>query len=303
MQLALSRGFTLVFLWGCTGAKVAGPDTSGGTGNTETASQTDDSQGPVETGWPVASGDDVAMVDTTARSVKFHYNTESMIDPAGDAPWTIPASGTQIFICDLNDDGLDDIWVLSGFGGGNLSIDVYKNTGSGIATAPGYSMQPGFSADNFTYTCGDLDGAGGADLIAYKPDAQKLFIYPNTDGTIDTDGVIKTAITGSASTVWLTGDFDGDGTDELAQAVNGTLTAWHVTAGVPQTASPLFSESVVDDYSLTTLDYDGDGDDDLGLWNGSALIVWPRTSDSFDTAHATAFSLEGSGVPLGANVR
>jgi hypothetical protein len=303
MQQALSRGFILVFLCGCTAPKVAGPDTSGGTGNPDSGAQTDDSHGPVETGWPVSSGDDVAMVDTTERSVKFHYNTEAMIDPVGDDPWTIPTSNAQVLICDLNADGLDDVWVLSGFGGGNLAINVYKNTGAGIATAPGYSLQPGFSADNFTYACGELSGAGGAELIAYKPDAQKIFIYPNTDGTIETTAVVKPALSGSVSAAWLTGDFDGDGTDELAQAVNGTLTAWHVTDGVPQTSAPLFSVDVADDYGLTTLDYDGDGKDDLGLWSGSALIVWPRTSDGFDTAHATAFTLEGSGVPLGADVR
>lgn len=303
MQHALSRGFTLFLLCSCTGGKVVGPDTSGGTGNPETGTQTDDSHAPIETGWPVSSGDDVAMVDTSERSIKFHYNTEADIDPVGDDGWTIPASNAKILVCDLNDDGLDDIWVLSGFGGGNLSVNVYKNTGSGFATAAGYTFAPGVTADNFVYTCGNLNGGGGADFIAYKPDAQKVFFYPNTDGTISTTAVVKTVVAGSASAQWITGDFDGDGSDELAQAINGTLTAWHVSSGVPQTDSPLISVAVPDDYSLTTLDYDGDGDDDLGLWNGSALIVWPHTGDGFDTAHATAFSLQGSGTPLGVNAR
>ncbi len=291
----------------CSTPTVNGPDKHTGaahTGDTQELVQDSDTlreTGPVETGWPVVSGEDLALVDADAKTLSLIFNEEQQFGAPG-ATWTIPIADATVLLCDFNGDGLDDAWVLNS-GTDDLKIDVYPNTGSGFSSTSSYSVKPGFNAVNYSYACGDTRGTGHADFLAFKNGADKLFLYPNTGTAIDTTNVVKTTVDYDTGATWLVADFDDDDKDELGVLTGGTLEIYRMTDGKPETASPMITVAISGSYGVTTLDLDADDHADIGLWNGSAFVVWPGTGSGFDTANATAFIIDGTGSLVGGNLR
>lgn len=294
----------LLVLAACTGGSVAMPDGSTtDTLGTQGTDPPDSGSGPVETGWPIASGEGLALVDSDARTVGLHYNAEQFLSPAADTTWTIPAGNATVLLCDLDGDELDDAWVLTG-GSSDLQIAVYKNQGGTFASSASYTVTPGFTAQNFSYACGDFRGTGRADLFAFKKEVTKLFFYPNTGGALDVSGEVKTATSLSGNTRWIVDDYDGDGRDELGALAGGTLSVYRVSdGGAPDLSSALLSATVASGYDVTTLDLNADERADLALWNGAAFIVALGDGQSFDQSSPEAFTISGSGEPQGARLR
>lgn len=294
----------LVALAACTG-EVQGPDKVGVDSDTSAAETgTSDTQDTtVETGWTLPDGEDLAMVDDDAEQIGLHYNSEQVLSAAADRTWNVPGSGGDMLLCDFDGDGLDDAWALKAGDGGDLTINVYLNEGGRFSDSVGYSEQFTFAAANYTFGCGDLGGSGRADLIAFKPDNSKLFVYANTGGAFDQDSPVKTTTSFGANTRWLVADYDGDGDDELGALSGGTLKVYQATERAINTSSPLITVSVLDDYQVTVLDLDGDGETDLAQYNGAAFLVWPGDGSSFDQSRSWVFTITGSGKPVGANLR
>ncbi len=289
---------------------VAGACTTPAVTPSKTPADTQDTQvvlqetgtGPVETGWPVLSGEDLAMVDADARTVEMRFNTDQELDASPTMTWTIPMGDATVLLCDFDGDGLDDAWVMNTTEG-DLKLSIYRNTSGDFADTATYTVSPGFSAANYSYGCGDLRGTGHADFVAFKKEAQKLSFYPNTGSAIDVEGMVKSEVSVSSNTSWLIDDFDGDGKAELGALSGGTLTVWPMTDGVPQTSSALLTATVPEGYKATTLDLDADSLADLAIWNGAAFVVWPGTGSGFDTSAASAFVIDGNGKPVGGNLR
>lgn len=278
------------------------------TNDTEDTDGTEDSvpllddSGPVETGWPVPTGEDVALIDPDERAVWMFFNDEQQIASTHSAVWSIPESGADVLLCDFDGDGLDDVWLLTG-GSGALRIAVYANEGGEFAREAVYEVTPGFNASNYSYACGDLNGSGKADLFAFKKDVQKGFVYANTGGALDTESPVKTSIPTSSGARFLAADVDGDGRDELGAHWGSSFAAWRVSEGSVQTSSEVAEATIPDGYEVAALDLDADELADLAIWNGAAFVVWPGTGAGFDNTRATAFILEGGGEPAGASLR
>ena len=215
----------------------------------------------------------------------------------------LDGSGGEILLCDFDGDGLDDAWALGTGDSGDLAIKVYLNEGGRFSDTAGFTDEFTFAATNFTFGCGDLGGSGRADLIAFKPDNAKLFVYPNTGGGFDQDNPVKTSTSFGAYTRWLVADYDGDGDDELGALSGGTLKVYQATERAITTSSPIINTSVLDDYEVTVLDLDADGLTDLAQYNGAAFLVWPGDGATFDQSRSWVFTVTGTGTPLGANLR
>lgn len=300
------RTVPLLLCCACTGT-VAGPDkVAPDTADTSVIQETGDPDtdtSPVDTGWDLPSGEDLALINEDADTLELHFNTEQNLSPTADKTWTVPGSGGDILLCDFDGDGLDDAWALGESSSGDLTVKIYPNEGGTFSDTATFSDTFGFDAANFTYTCGDLGGSGRADLVAFKPDNTKLFVYPNTGGGFDQDNPVKTSTSFGANTRWLPADYDGDGDDELGALAGGTLKVYQATERAIVTSSPIITISVLDDYEVTVLDLDADDRADLCQYNGAAFLIWPGDGSTFDQASSWVFTISGTGTPRGANLR
>ena len=303
------RPLLLLLLTACTDT-IAGPDKgaldsqdTGAVTDTGPHTETGETDTTVDTGWDLPDGEDLAFVNEDADLIGLHFNTDASLSPTPDKTWTVPGSGGQMLLCDFDGDGLDDAWALGENSSGDLTVKVYPNEGGSFADTESFSGSLGFNAVNYTYACGDLGGSGRADLIAFRADNARLFVYVNNGGSFDGDNPVKTNTSFGANTRWLPADYDGDGTDELGALSGGTLKVYRANERVVDTSSPIATGSVLDDYEVTVLDLDHDDRADLVQYNGAALLVWPGTGSSFDQAAGTVFTVVDTGTPVGANLR
>lgn len=292
----------LTLLLACTGAKIAPPvveaDDSHPTNGDSSAP--DDSTGPVDTAWPIDPGEDLAVV--REGNLEVHWNERLEIEGAVGLTWSLPGEGT-VALCDLDGDGLDDVWLASP-DGSNIAITVYRNTGAGFTNTPALSTTAKQDPTAYYFGCGEFSGDGRADVMLWRTDRTRFLLYANSDGAFDFENASGKADTSlDADMQWVVGDFTGDGVDEIAVRESSKLTVVPVTDLNPQMNSPLYTYETQADYKLAALDVNRDGLDDLAQYNGSALVVVPGTGTSFDGASSTIYTITGDGTPLGGNLR
>ncbi|MFC9178929.1 MULTISPECIES: FG-GAP-like repeat-containing protein [Streptomyces] len=188
---------------------------------------------------------------------------------------------------DFNGDGRGDIATLHGNSDASVTAYVALGQADGGFSEPSHAWAalPGgeFHISYMTPQAGDFDGDGRDDMAVWsantKTGVTKLFTFTSKpNGTFNTPFESWTAPAGSwarSSTKFVTGDFNGDGREELSvfykqgtQGVKayvfGTLpnggfsapglpwwesTAWHWENATPQAG-----------------DFDGDGHDDVLVW-------------------------------------
>ncbi|MEU6955516.1 FG-GAP-like repeat-containing protein [Streptomyces sp. NPDC045714] len=188
---------------------------------------------------------------------------------------------------DFNGDGRGDIATLHGNSDASVTAYVALGQANGGFSEPthAWAALPGgeFHISYMTPQAGDFNGDGRDDLAVWSANAKtgvtKLFTFTSKpSGTFNTPFDSWTAPAGSwarSSTKFITGDFNGDGREELGvfykqgtQGVKayvfGTLpnggfaapglpwwesTAWHWENATPQAG-----------------DFDGDGHDDVLVW-------------------------------------
>lgn len=199
---------------------------------------------------------------------------------------------------DFNGDGRDDIAVWYDYADGSDKIFTFLARPDGGFANPFWSWNrtTGWTFSSMKLTSGDHNGDGRDDLAGmyfYATGEVKLFTFP----ALATGGFDNAQLTGYTSTTWgskeqtstVSGDFDGDGRDEVAAwydygdgtdavitfspGANGALgsrtVAWQAEAG----------RYTRDNLTLTSGDYDGDGRDDLACLYGYStgaikMITW-----------------------------
>ena len=214
-----------------------------------------------------------------------------------DAAKAVTVSG------DFDGDGKTDIAAFYDNGNNNLRVWVFRGTGSpgGVSVAApaiGFDSTPGgWNSAQAKYIAGDFDADGKDDLAAYYDygGAQtKLWVWRSTGGTSFAPGVVAwDSLPGNwewGRTKPVTGDFDGDGRDELGAfySYDGNFTRLFVFrfSGPPgsgstvTTSAPWESSPGGWDGNRSTplaADVDGDGKTDVTMfydYGGALTKLW-----------------------------
>jgi RHS repeat-associated protein len=195
-------------------------------------------------------------------SVPYHYNF-SLLNDFSDI---VSSSDDKIKFADFNADGRNDILVLDKSGSGYKIYHYDEDSNSMLY------WQGGSSPDvNCSVYTGDFNGDGYSDLLYFNT-ANQWKIRTNTGlSFIETDAPISNSYNPANIFVnYLTGDFNGDGKDDIWEAYydydaqNNLTTIYYSNENSFDSYEFLFDESLGQfekNYSLA--DWNGDGKTDI----------------------------------------
>jgi len=172
------------------------------------------------TPWAIAAGDfnkdgklDVAVVDE-GNSVVYVLFGDGKGDLGTPAPYPTGSSPRSIVAADFNNDGYPDLATANSSG---ASVSVLLNNGNGtFATNQDYSTGSGC----ISIAAGDLRHLGRMDLVAGVQGLGQVWVLlSNGNGSFE-DGV-SYAVTGGFAAIVALGDFDGNGTLDVAVTSEG----------------------------------------------------------------------------------
>ncbi|WP_327172102.1 FG-GAP-like repeat-containing protein [Streptomyces sp. NBC_01336] len=186
---------------------------------------------------------------------------------------------------DFNGDGIGDVAAFYGYDTGKVSLFTWLGTGNGTFAdyVPSWSVEPGnWTFDAITAQAGDFDGDGRDDIAAwydYRNGDDKLFTFlANPDGgfAVPFSSFARTDADGweVERMKFATGDYDGDGRDDLGVLDSYTAGTVRLMAfsGKPDGG---FAEPVsgweadgwqFDRVSVVSGDFDGNGRDEFATW-------------------------------------
>ncbi len=170
---------------------------------------------------------------------------------------------------DFNGDGLDDLAKV--FNDGNqASIDVHLSNGSSFTIGRWATRQGGF-ANNQKWLVGDFNGDGRDDFASVFNDANQASINVYLSNGNSLENVVWATQQGgfSEDQKWLTGDFNGDGRDDLANVFNEANQASidvHLSNGNSFTNQRWATQQggFWNEQKWLAGDFNSDGQDDLG---------------------------------------
>lgn len=186
---------------------------------------------------------------------------------------------------DFNGDGIGDVAAFYGYDDGKVSLFTWLGTGNGTFAEylPSWSVAPGnWTFDAITAQAGDFDGDGRDDIAAwydYRNGDDKLFTFlANPAGGFASpfSSFARTDADGweVERMKFATGDYDGDGRDDLGVLDSYTAGTVRLMAftGKPDGG---FAEPVsgwqaggwqFDRVSVVSGDFDGNGRDEFATW-------------------------------------
>ncbi|MGZ3115464.1 FG-GAP-like repeat-containing protein [Streptomyces sp. H62] len=203
---------------------------------------------------------------------------------------------------DFNGDGRDDVAVWYDYSDGSDKLHTFLAKADGGFTSPfaSFARAEGWTASSMKFATGDYNGDGRDDLAAlygYSTGEVKFITFPTTPN----GGFDQTAVHGWSTTGWSfdsasvhSGDFNGDGRDDLAawydygdghDAVIGFTTGADGAFGnrteLWSTAAGNYTRGQM---QIVTGDYNGDGRDDLATVYGYSdgrvkTITWTAKAD------------------------
>ena len=184
-------------------------------------------------------------------------------------------SPNKLAAVDLNDDGLEDLYMMDDTGDRMMLSDAAGNLTSIERTA-----FVGISPRADRVMPGDFDGDGDFDLLIYQDDpatgTRRLELLIQDDQhKFSSESETRMPVAGSGS-LSKPGDFDGDGDLDVIGAYSGT------PEFLENDGSGFFTRSQVNRFpgslsgigKLVPLDYDGDGDLDLILADYPTSFLW-----------------------------
>lgn len=241
------------------------PDAAGGAGNP--------SSGPKDAG-PTDNTSDRAMMPASS------LDADSGPGATFDAPFDSKAG----LIADAKPDAtrahrradLAGAWN----NGGLASVAVYPSTGTALGGGTQWIDKVGGWIDDAKWASGDFDGDGLTDLVAVWNDGgMNSMAVRRSTGSMFTVAAWGAQQGGwQPSTVWLAGDFNGDGRADLAGAWNNggqTSVAVFLSTGSAFGGGAQWIDKVggwVDGAKWVVGDFDGDGRSDVAaIWNDGGL--------------------------------
>jgi hypothetical protein len=158
--------------------------------------------------------DMVALVQTSSEIVYF-ANSGGVLSETGRASFGNLYAATAMAIDDMNGDGQPDIVLAFQY---SFSTGVMLNLGSGSFSDP--YVYTGHAGNPVAVTTGDFDGDGNTDIATTLsppwPNGPLSISRGNGDGTV----LAPTSFLAGYSALSLTtGDFDGDGRDDVASGI------------------------------------------------------------------------------------
>ncbi|MEM9598349.1 MAG: VCBS repeat-containing protein [Acidobacteriota bacterium] len=178
--------------------------------------------------------------------------------------------GTQRFVAgDVDGDGRDDIVRVFG-DADQTSMDLFQSQGGSFSMSRAVTRQ-GPHDDTMKYVAGDFDGDGAADVAKVYDDGgfASFAVYPSAAGTLGAPVPWATRQGGFwPQQVYVGGDYDGDGHDDLARVFNdfGSVS---IDLLASRSGGFVFARALtrsgihVAGQALRSGDFDGDGRDDL----------------------------------------
>jgi putative cell wall-binding protein len=176
---------------------------------------------------------------------------------AFDGPDALAVDGA--ISADVNGDGSDEIVIRSG-----ASVQVMDRSGSGLTSTDVGSL--GVSA-GWTVNVGDVNGDGSEEAVFVDGSGSARVLI---GGTIAAWGSI-----GSGHEFMMVGDFDGDGSDDLAGLRSNGIVDVARSSGSAFVGATTWGDAGPDggwEYALAG-DLDGDGDDDIAAFR-SSVDTW-----------------------------
>ncbi len=232
----------------------------------------------------------------------------------------IPLSGSRgtlnrssFCAADLNGDGLEDLAFADGNG---LKIWMQSADGKFAEYQPSEAMRGAFNAPGHGIWAVDYDADGDLDLIVARDGVAPQLLRNNGDGNFTAVDTLA-AFPEVRDVCW--GDFDGDGTDDLAILdTNGrALISWNNRSGVFAVPAPVSESPVValaqgdvigtGEMSLIVLNQNGaienlSFDREKRTWTHRELAHWtdvPDLADAFKKYRANIFvaDMDNNGAP------
>jgi len=214
--------------------------------------------------------------------------------------WAIQQGGwldsTEWLPGDFNGDGLVDVAAVWN-DWGLTSIAVYLSNGTSFGPHRQWARRDGGWGPEVKWAVGDFDGDGLADIAGIWNDGGEntLTVRRSTGTSFTHEHWIVRAGGWMDSTIWLSGDYNGDGLGDLAAVWNhGGLTSVAVYPSLGTSFAYHRQWSVqdggwIDRIPWTSGDFDGDGRSDLlAVWNNggsNTLTVRRSTGSSFAHEH------------------
>lgn len=198
----------------------------------------------------------------------------------------VPGIATNLTAGDFNHDGNLDIVVTDPEDAVNPSVLVFLGRGDGTFASPAsYSTGTLFTND---VKVADFNGDGQIDL-AVGTEQGIFFFAGERDGTFQPP--VKTSTPFSVLRTFL-GDFNGDGTPDLAMTGNGDLSVSLARGNGDGTLqAPLPFEATYFPRGFTAGDFNADGSFDLTQFSTSnTLNVSPQTASVWSSTPTVAFS-------------
>jgi len=199
---------------------------------------------------------------------------------------------------DLNNDGRNDIVVTRWrFGGPGSRVQVLLGADGGHALASSLDLP-----EAYDLALGDIDGDGNPDAVVTGPFSTFITVLLG-DGAGGLASPVAPAPTGAAFTESVsTGDFDGDGDDDVAIVTHtpSTLRIYQSTGGGNLTVSATLTTGA-SPLEVRSADFDQDGAQDLAVLHRNGVVTFfaGDGSGGFAAVHSVASSSSASSFMIG----
>lgn len=214
--------------------------------------------------------------------------------PAGGTPSTLVVAAAPCHTAPARNNPRKRAAVSESYDVNSLySTMVLPTTGTAFGAPVLFAQNDGGFSVYVRWSSGDFDGDGDQDLMASWNNGgnTSMAIRRSSGSAFLTSHWSITSVPWSNDTIWVPGNFDGDGDADLAAIVNdggfASIDVYNSTGSTFSAPQRRMTQGIpwVSSTKWSVGDFNGDGQDDLvSVANGNgvaATVVWLATTSSF----------------------